>query len=189
MALINHKFLLAARPVGMPKRSDWTFIEEPVGEPKEGELLVQVLYISLDPAMRMWVNEARSYIPPVGIGELMRALGVGIVDSVAQPRLRGRRSCFRLVRGTGVCADQWPDSEKNRPENRSAAQASQCAWHAGHDCIFWPSRHRPAEAGRHGCSFGSSGRCRLAGGTDRKNKELPCCGHCRRSREMPLHCA
>ena len=65
MALINHKFLLAARPVGMPKRSDWTFIEEPVGEPKEGELLVRVLYISLDPAMRMWINEARSYIPPV----------------------------------------------------------------------------------------------------------------------------
>jgi len=85
MALINHKFLLAARPVGMPKRSDWTFIEEPVSEPKEGELLVQVLYISLDPAMRMWVNEARSYIPPVGIGELMRALGVGIVAASRNP--------------------------------------------------------------------------------------------------------
>ena len=85
MALINHKFLLAARPVGMPKRSDWTFIEEPVGEPKEGELLVRVLYISLDPAMRMWINEARSYIPPVGIGELMRALGVGIVTASRNP--------------------------------------------------------------------------------------------------------
>jgi NADPH-dependent curcumin reductase len=79
MALTNHKFLLAARPVGMPKRSDWTYTEEAVAEPKEGELLVQVLYISLDPAMRGWMNDARSYIPPVGIGELMRALGVGMV--------------------------------------------------------------------------------------------------------------
>ena len=81
MALSNHKFLLAARPVGMPKRSDWTYTEEPVAEPKEGELLVQVLYISLDPAMRGWMNEARSYAPPVGIGEVMRALAVGIVTA------------------------------------------------------------------------------------------------------------
>jgi hypothetical protein len=86
MALTNHKFLLAARPVGMPKRSDWTYTEELVGEPKEGELLVQLLYISLDPAMRGWINEARSYMPPVGIGELMRALGVGIVRASHNPR-------------------------------------------------------------------------------------------------------
>jgi NADPH-dependent curcumin reductase CurA len=85
MALINHKFLLAARPVGMPKRSDWTYKEEPVGEPKEGELLVQVLYISLDPAMRIWINDVRSYMPPVGIREVMRALGVGRVTASRNP--------------------------------------------------------------------------------------------------------
>jgi NADPH-dependent curcumin reductase CurA len=84
--LINHKFLLAARPVGMPKRSDWNFVEESVQEPKDGELLVQVLYISLDPAMRGWMNEVRSYVPPVGIGELMRALGIGIVIASRNPR-------------------------------------------------------------------------------------------------------
>jgi len=86
MALTNHRFLLAARPVGMPKRTDWTYTEEPVAEPKEGELLVKVLYISLDPAMRGWMNDARSYSPPVGIGELMRALGVGIVTESRNPR-------------------------------------------------------------------------------------------------------
>ncbi len=86
MALTNHKFLLAARPVGMPKRSDWTYTEEPVGEPKEGELLVKVVYISLDPAMRGWMSDARSYTPPVGIGELMRALGVGVVTASRNPR-------------------------------------------------------------------------------------------------------
>jgi NADPH-dependent curcumin reductase len=86
MALTNHKFLLAARPVGMPKGSDWTYAEEPVAEPKDGELLVQVLYISLDPAMRMWINNVRSYMPPVGIGDVMRALGVGIVTASRNPR-------------------------------------------------------------------------------------------------------
>jgi len=88
MTLTNHKFLLAARPVGMPRPSDWTYVEEPVAEPKEGELLVQVLYISLDPAMRMWMNDARSYVPPVGVGELMRALGVGIVSASRNPRFQ-----------------------------------------------------------------------------------------------------
>ncbi|HEY6304052.1 MAG TPA: NADP-dependent oxidoreductase [Terriglobales bacterium] len=86
MALTNHKFLLAARPVGMPKRSDWTYTEEAVAEPKEGELQVKVLYISLDPAMRMWINDVRSYMPPVGIGEVMRALGLGIVTASRNPR-------------------------------------------------------------------------------------------------------
>ena len=86
MAATNHKFRLAARPVGMPKSSDWTYAAEPVGEPKEGELLVQVLYISLDPAMRMWINDVRSYMPPVGIGEVMRALGLGIVTASRNPR-------------------------------------------------------------------------------------------------------
>src|ERR1700689_1234101 len=85
MALTNHKFLLAARPVGMPKRSDWTYAEDPVPEPKEGELLVKLLYISLDPAMRMWINESRSYMPPVGIGEVMRGLGLGIVTASRNP--------------------------------------------------------------------------------------------------------
>jgi NADPH-dependent curcumin reductase CurA len=86
MALTNHKFLLAARPVGMPKPSNWTYAEEPIGQPKEGEFLVQLLYISLDPAMRGWMNEARSYVPPVRIGELMRALGVGVVSASRNPR-------------------------------------------------------------------------------------------------------
>jgi len=85
MNLTNRQFRLAARPVGMPKRSDWTFTEERVAEPSEGELLVKVLYISLDPAMRGWMNEAKSYVPPVGIGEVMRALAVGRVIASRHP--------------------------------------------------------------------------------------------------------
>ncbi len=78
-ALINHQTRLAARPNGMPKRSDWQFTSEPVAEPAEGGLLVKTLALSLDPAMRGWMNEGKSYIPPVGIGEVMRAGGIGTV--------------------------------------------------------------------------------------------------------------
>jgi NADPH-dependent curcumin reductase CurA len=79
MTILNHKFALAARPFGMPKRTDWAYKEEPVRDPAEGELLVKILYISLDPAMRGWMNEGKSYVPPVGIGEVMRALALGRV--------------------------------------------------------------------------------------------------------------
>ncbi|WP_257462556.1 NADP-dependent oxidoreductase [Archangium lipolyticum] len=85
MTVTNHQFRLAARPVGLPKREDWNYTEEPVREPGEGEMLVKVLYISLDPAMRGWMNDAKSYIPPVGIGEVMRAGGVGKVVSSKHP--------------------------------------------------------------------------------------------------------
>jgi len=82
---INHQIKLAARPVGLPKHSDWQFAQTPVPMPGDGEVLAQVLYLSLDPAMRGWMNEGRSYIPPVGIGEVMRAGGIGRVVASRHP--------------------------------------------------------------------------------------------------------
>jgi len=84
---VNHQFRLAARPVGLPKPSDWQYTEEPVPEPGDGEVLVKILYISLDPAMRGWMNDSRSYIAPVGIGEVMRALAAGKVVASNHPGL------------------------------------------------------------------------------------------------------
>jgi NADPH-dependent curcumin reductase len=83
---INHQFRLAARPVGLPKRSDWDYTQEPVRDPAEGEMLVKVLYISLDPAMRGWMNEGKSYIPPVAISAVMRAAAVGRVIASKHPK-------------------------------------------------------------------------------------------------------
>ena len=80
-ALTNRNFKLAARPVGMCERANFTFSQDPVREPGEGEFLVKILYISLDPAMRGWMNEGKSYIAPVEIGEVMRAGAVGTVVS------------------------------------------------------------------------------------------------------------
>jgi NADPH-dependent curcumin reductase CurA len=85
MNLTNHQFRLASRPVGLPKRSDWNYVEEPVRDPGPGEVLIKTLYLSLDPAMRGWMNEGRSYVPPVGIGEVMRAGGAGRVIASQNP--------------------------------------------------------------------------------------------------------
>jgi NADPH-dependent curcumin reductase CurA len=76
---VNHQIRLAARPVGLPKDSDWDFTEEPVADPGDGEVVVKNKYLSLDPAMRGWMNEGRSYVPPVKIGEVMRAGATGEV--------------------------------------------------------------------------------------------------------------
>jgi NADPH-dependent curcumin reductase CurA len=84
--LSNQQFRLAARPVGLPKDSDWQRTVEPVRELADGEMLVKVLYLSLDPAMRGWMNEGKSYIPPVGIGEVMRAGGIGRVVASKSPK-------------------------------------------------------------------------------------------------------
>jgi NADPH-dependent curcumin reductase CurA len=82
MDAVNHQFRLAARPQGMVGREHFDYVEEPVPELKDGEVLVKILYISLDPAMRGWMAEGRSYIQPVEIGEVMRAGTVGrVVES------------------------------------------------------------------------------------------------------------
>jgi NADPH-dependent curcumin reductase CurA len=83
----NRQFKLISRPVGMVKRSDFEFTTASVPQPGPGEVLVKVLYLSLDPAMRGWMNEGRSYVPPVGLGEVMRAGGVGTVIASSDPSL------------------------------------------------------------------------------------------------------
>lgn len=85
-ALTNQQIRLAARPTGMPKRSDWNFTSEPVREIADGEIIVKTLYLSLDPAMRGWMNEGKSYIRPVAIDEVMRAGGIGKVVASKSPK-------------------------------------------------------------------------------------------------------
>src|SRR3954452_6708313 len=87
MAETNTQCRLAARPTGMPGRDCWDLVEEPAGEPGDGEVLVRVLLLSLDPAMRGWMNDVPSYVPPVGIGEVMRAIGVGEVVASRHDKL------------------------------------------------------------------------------------------------------
>jgi len=83
--VMNRQVRLAARPEGLPKPSDWKFTEEKVADPADGQMLVKVSHISLDPAMRGWMNDAKSYIRPVAIDEVMRAGGAGKVVASRHP--------------------------------------------------------------------------------------------------------
>ncbi len=78
----NKQVILAKRPFGLPDADTWSHQTSPVGIIEDGQMLVRHHYISLDPAMRGWLNDVRSYIPPVQVGDVMRAGSVGeIIDS------------------------------------------------------------------------------------------------------------
>ena len=84
MSQKNTTVRLARRPQGMVEQADFKVAEEDMPAPADGEVLVRVSHISLDPAMRGWMNEGKSYIPPVGLDEVMRAGAVGqVLDSRA----------------------------------------------------------------------------------------------------------
>ena len=82
--MINHRILLAERPTGIPGPEHFRADPESVRPPGPGEILVATRYISIDPAMRSWIGAGPSYVRQVGIGEPMRAGGIGqVVESRA----------------------------------------------------------------------------------------------------------
>lgn len=81
----NRRFLLAERPIGPVDESTFDLVREPVPEIGEGEALVRVKSISIDPTNRTWIGEEPTYLPPVAIGEVMRALGLGEVIESNNP--------------------------------------------------------------------------------------------------------
>ena len=82
----NKQILLKKRPFGLPKEDTWELVSTDIPQPKEGEFLVKCEYISLDPAMRGWLDDRKSYIPPVQIDAVMRAGGVGEVIASNHPK-------------------------------------------------------------------------------------------------------
>jgi Putative NADP-dependent oxidoreductases len=85
MSETNHQVRLAARPSGLPRPTDWSLTTEEVPDPAEGQFTVAVSHLSVDPAMRGWMNAGASYVPPVEIGAVMRAGAVGRVTASAHP--------------------------------------------------------------------------------------------------------
>ncbi|MEM9103455.1 MAG: NADP-dependent oxidoreductase [Pseudomonadota bacterium] len=69
----NTQVRLAKRPVGKATRENWEIVQEPIPTPANNQLLLKTIYVSLDPAMRGWMNDSASYIEPVAINDVMRA--------------------------------------------------------------------------------------------------------------------
>ncbi len=84
-SIINHQWRLRARPQGRVSESDFEWREEALGEPAAGEILVRNIYLSLDPANRIWMNPADSYVPMLQLGEVMRGGAIGVVEASGDP--------------------------------------------------------------------------------------------------------
>lgn len=85
---INRQFRLATRPVGEITQSNFEYREEPIPNPKEGEVLVRTIYLSLDPTNRIWMSDMEQYMPPVQIGEVMRGVNLGVVEASKNPNFK-----------------------------------------------------------------------------------------------------
>jgi hypothetical protein len=83
--MTNRQIQLAARPVGPLQPNDWAHVTVPAADPGPGEFAGRTKVISLDPAMRGWLDDRPSYLPPVGIGEVMRAGSVIEVTASNHP--------------------------------------------------------------------------------------------------------
>ena len=82
---VNRQVVLATRPIGKPKESDFNIIDSPIPKLKDGEVLVHALYLSVDPYMRGRISGVKSYAKPVGIGEAMVGGGVAKVIESKNP--------------------------------------------------------------------------------------------------------
>lgn len=85
MSNVNRQFLLAARPAGMVKESDFEYREAPIPEVGDGQFLVRTAYISLDPSMRGQMENRADYVAPLAIGDVMRAGAVGTIVTSRHP--------------------------------------------------------------------------------------------------------
>ncbi len=143
----TRKIRLASYPSGLPQDSDWELTEEELPEPGDGEVLIENLFISLDPAMRGWASPLPSYLPPVQIGEVMRAGAVGKVVSSNVDEL----PVGTYVNGVLGVQEHVVSGPKGaahgRPRAGAAADAPRCAGHAGLDGVLRAVRRRRGQAG------------------------------------------
>ncbi len=109
MTATNRKLILAKRPSGMVDDSVVTLDSAPAPEPGAGEFLVQVRYLSIDPTIRTWMNDAEGYLPAIGLGDVVRGAGIGEVVSSNDENYRPGQLVFGM---TG-----WQDYTVGGPSN------------------------------------------------------------------------
>ncbi len=80
MSLRNRQWILRQRPHGLIQDGDLELVESVTPDLKDGEVLVRTVYLSIDPTNRTWMNDSEGYLPPVGLGDVMRGLTLGVVE-------------------------------------------------------------------------------------------------------------
>jgi NADPH-dependent curcumin reductase CurA len=107
---------MAAHPAGALQDGDFEVVDAPVPEPAEGEALVRTLYLSLDPAIRVWMNGIDTYVPGIQVGDVMRAGGLGEVVQSRSPAYAEGDLVFGMMQWSEYCvARAGPDGMMTLP--------------------------------------------------------------------------
>ena len=110
MNIENKKWVLKKRPVGHVKDSDFELVTEILPEIKDGEILLENIYLSFDPTQRGWLNDEPGYLPPVQIDEVVRSGGIGRVLQSKNPEYKVGELTFGLVGWQTHCLTK-PEAE------------------------------------------------------------------------------
>ena len=183
MATHNRQWLLQERPLGMVEPENFKLVETDLPQPdlKSGQVLVKTLMLGFDPAMRGWLADEPSYLPPVAIGEPMRASGVGQVVQSENSELPVGTLVQGLLNwqeyGIGDPAGLIPPTAlpAGTPPNLalSVFGSTSLTAYFGLLDVGQPS------GGRNGTGLGRGGCDRLCRGADSPAKRLPGGGYCR----------
>lgn len=125
---VNRQFTLAARPVGMPKESDFKLVEAPIPALAAGQVLLRTQFLSVDPYMRGRMTGVRTYADPVDIGQVMVGATVGQVVQSTNPNFRVGDSVAGYwgwqefpSRTAGACRNLTPPSLPSQPRSAFSA--------------------------------------------------------------------
>ena len=180
------RIVLASRPVGEPKPSDFRLEECPVPTPGAGEVLLRTIWLSLDPYMRGRMSDGPSYAP-AGAGRRRDGRRHGQRgDRLEQSRFRQGRHRAVARRLADACDLRRQGPCQNRSEDRADLDRGRRARHARHDGLHRPARHRQAAGGRDRRRRGGLRRGRLGGRPDREDQGRPRGRHRRRQGQMRL---
>lgn len=83
---VSRQWVLRRRPQGLIQDGDLELVEAPLADVGEGQIMVRTVYLSLDPTNRTWMNDVQGYLPPVGLGDVMRGLTLGVVEDSRSDR-------------------------------------------------------------------------------------------------------
>ena len=167
MPTLNRQITLAARPVGMPTESDFSLVESPIPHPARGEVLVQALYLSVDPYVRGRLTGVTTYARGLDLGEVIVGGVVGRVLDSSDPRY-GPDDIVEGMLGWQEYA--VAPAKSLRKIDSSNGPISSALYVLGMPGL--------TAAGRDGAGIGSRRRRGLPRGSDRQNQTLPGHRHC-----------
>ncbi len=181
---VNRQVLLVEKPTGKLGPEHFKMSEAAMPEPKEGEALLRVRYISLDAANRAWMHGA-TYRAAVEANTVMAGGGIAEVVSSKAPGLAAGDIVFGDTGWQDYAAVPGKAPQQNAAHGADDASVERLRHRRAHR-LFRFARRRQAEGRRDGRGFGGGGLGRFDRRPDRQDQGMPCRRHRRRQGQMPL---